>query len=199
MARKITRRSFLTRGVALTISIGGLASAMRSLASTVPMVLTYQGFLTGSDGAARTGNFEMAFRIVDGTGNPLPSLDPWKELHPSVAVQGGFFSVHLGSVTPFPTGLFGSGPSDTFGYAHYLEVTVEGETLSPNLRITGSAFAAQGTVGPTGPTGPVGEPGPTGPTGAMGEPGPTGPTGPAGEEGSEGEEGPIGPTGDEGV
>ncbi len=190
MERKITRRSFLTRGVALTISVGGLAGAMRSLASTVPMVLTYQGFLTGSDGAAQTGSFEMAFRIVDGTGAPLPSLDPWQELHPSVAVQGGFFSVHLGSVTPFPTGLFGSGPTDAFGYEHYLEVTVEGETLSPNLRITGSAFAVQGAVGPTGPTGPVGEPGPTGPIG------PTGPTGPVGEEGSEGEEG---PTGDEGV
>ena len=125
----------------------------------------------------------------------------------------------LGSVTPFPADLFTSGQTDAYGPVRFLEVTVSGETLSPNIRIVSAAWAIgtvagpKGDTGAAGPTGPTGPGGPTGPTGFLGATGPTGPagfgptgptgafgpTGIAGPLGSTGPTGPVGPTGSQGI
>lgn len=195
MNRPVTRRTFLGKGILATAAVGGLFDALEILAQGAPMLLTYQGRLTDASGNPITSGVPMSFRILDGLG-----AEVWAEAHGSVAVDRGIFSVMLGSITPLSPPLF----SDE---VRWLEVTINGETLTPNVRITSSAYVIQSTTGPTGPTGAVGQTGPTGttgstgPTGSVGPTGPTGsmgstgPFGPQGMEGSTGPTGPMGPTG----
>jgi hypothetical protein len=104
-------------------------------------------------------------------------------------------------VTPFPADLFTGGATDSYGPVRHLQVSVGGETLSPNIRIVSAAWAIGTVAGPTGPTGAAGLsgatgiPGPSGPTGIVGPTGPTGPTGPGGLSGPTGSTGLTGPTG----
>lgn len=206
MAPWHTRRDFLKRSVVWTIGTTWVGSALDALAQA-PQLLNYQGRLTDANGAPRNGSFPMSFAILGGTSS-------WSEAQ-TVNVANGFFSVLLGSVTPFPADLFTSGQTDAYGPVRFLEVTVSGETLSPNIRIVSAAWAIgtvagpkgdTGGAGPTGPTGPTGVVGPTGPTGSAefgptgpaGVFGPTGPTGAAGF-GPTGPTGPVGPTGTQGI
>ena len=187
MAQWHTRRDFLKRSVVWTIGTTWVGSALDALAQA-PQLLNYQGRLTDANGAPRNGSFPMSFAILGGTSS-------WSEAQ-TVNVANGFFSVLLGSVTPFPADLFTSGQTDAYGPVRFLEVTVSGETLSPNIRIVSAAWAIGTVAGPRGVTGPTGPTGPSapGPTGAIGPTGVVGPTGPAGF-GSTGPTGPIGPTG----
>lgn len=212
VAREYSRRRFIGSGVLMTLSFSGVFRSLKLLAADAPQLLSYQGRLTGPYGEALNGTFEMVFRVVDGEGAgsmALPALAPWREIHSAVAVSDGFFCVSLGSVTPLPAGLFQGTPADSTGPLRFLEVTVDGEVLSPNLRITSSAYslvaeAAKGEAGPTGPRGETGrdgergEAGPTGPRGGTGAGGPTGGTGtmgPTGPAGAMGPTGPLGPSG----
>ena len=190
-----SRRDFLKRTILWTIGTSWVGAALDAFAQA-PQLLNYQGRLTDPGGAPRNGSFSMGFTILGGTSS-------WSETQ-TVNVANGFFSVLLGSVTPFPADLFTSGQTDTFGPLRYLRVSVNGETLSPDIRIVSAAWAigtVAGPPGPRGPTGPTGPFGATGPTGGGGF-GPTGPTGPAGLDGPigpSGPTGPIGPTGAQGT
>jgi hypothetical protein len=183
-----SRRDFLKRTLLWTIGTSWVGAALDAFAQA-PQLLNYQGRLTDPSGAPRNGSFSMGFTILGGTSS-------WSETQ-TVNVANGFFSALLGSVTPFPADLFTSGQTDAFGPLRYLRVSVNGETLSPDIRIVSAAWAigtVAGPAGPTGPYGPTGVAGPTGPTGAGGF-GPTGPTGPAGFDGPIGPTGPTGPSG----
>ena len=191
-----SRRDFLKRSILWTIGTSWVGAALDAFAQA-PQLLNYQGRLTDQGGAPRNGSFSMGFTILGGTSS-------WSETQ-MVNVANGFFSVLLGSVTPFPADLFASGQTDAFGPLRYLRV-VNGETLSPDIRIVSAAWAigtVAGPAGPTGPSGPAGSDGPTGPTGVAGTTGPTGafgPTGPTGAggfgpPGPPGFDGPVGPTG----
>lgn len=190
-----SRRDFLKRTILWTIGTSWVGAALDAFAQA-PQLLNYQGRLTDPGGAPRNGSFSMGFTILGGTSS-------WSETQ-TVNVANGFFSVLLGSVTPFPADLFTSGQTDAFGPLRYLRVSVNGETLSPDIRIVSAAWAigtVAGPPGPRGPTGPTGPFGATGPTGGGGF-GPTGPTGPAGLDGPigpSGPTGPIGPTGAQGT
>lgn len=187
-----SRRDFLKRTILWTIGTSWVGAALDAFAQA-PQLLNYQGRLTDPGGAPRNGSFSMGFTILGGTSS-------WSETQ-TVNVANGFFSVLLGSVTPFPADLFTSGQTDTFGPLRYLRVSVNGETLSPDIRIVSAAWAigtVAGPPGPRGPTGPTGPFGATGPTGGGGF-GPTGPTGPAGLDGPIGPSGPTGPIGPTGA
>jgi hypothetical protein len=196
-----SRRDFLGRTFVRTLSVTWLGTAFSAWSQSAPMLLNYQGRLGNAAGVARSGTFSMAFRIVDGSGNPLAS--PWSETQ-SVVVTNGVFTVLLGSVSTLSASLFQGNPVDSFGPVRHLEVTVAGELLSPNVRIVSAPWAIASTAGPTGPSGSTGAVGPTGATGS-GSTGPTGPgatgvagpTGPAGATGS-GSAGPTGPSGQTG-
>lgn len=78
-----------------------LASA--SLATAVPQQIDYQGKLTDSAGTPLDGATSMVFRIWSGlTGGGVA----WAETQALVIVESGLFHVNLGSVNPFPAGLF---------------------------------------------------------------------------------------------
>ncbi len=185
MAPWHSRRDFLKRSIVWTIGTSWVGAALDAYAQA-PQLLNYQGRLTDANGAPRNGSFPMSFAILGGTSS-------WSEAQ-TVSVANGFFSVLLGSITPFPADLFTSGQTDAYGPVRFLEVTVSGETLSPNIRIVSAAWAIGTVAGPKGDTGDAGPKGPTGPSGPTGTAGPTGPTGPAGF-GQTGPTGALGPTG----
>jgi len=191
-----TRREFLAGTTLVTLASTWLGGVRSVFAQAATMLLNYQGRLTSASGQPRNGTFDMGFRIVDAGGGSLG----WSETHAGVLVSNGFFSVTLGSNTPLTQALFLGPPVDALGPVRFLEVTVGGETLSPNIRLASAAWAIVAPVGPTGPpgasgsTGPIG---PTGPVGADGATGPTGPTGPAAPDPS-GPQGP-GPQGPQGL
>lgn len=202
--REYNRRRFISDGILLTLSAAAIMDPLKFLFAESPQMLNYQGKLSGPLGVALTGTFEMIFRIVgaeDISATALPIMSPWMEIHRAVMVRDGFFNVQLGSITPLPQGIFAGPPTDASGPLRFLEVTVNGEVLSPNLRIVSAAYSlvAEQAPGTQGPTGPMGEAGPTGPYGSSGPIGPSGPTGPPGPQGTHGASGPTGPTGEQGV
>jgi len=129
----ISRRSLLVQGSAF-VAAAGVFGPFRAFAAA-PLLLTFQGRLADAAGLPRNGTFPMTFRLVEANGNDLPT--PWVETWsaPPVTVVNGFFSVQLGSITPLSAAVLDSAQSDAFGRALFLQVTVAGETLSPNIRV----------------------------------------------------------------
>jgi len=85
--------------------------------------VNYQGRLADAGGTPLTGIYAMSFSLYDADSGGTRIWGP--ESHPTVQVSEGLFSVGLGSQTP------GGIPTSTWDGDRYLEVTVDGETLSP--------------------------------------------------------------------
>ena len=193
----LIRRDFFGKSLALTLSATWLGTALEAWGQA-PLLLNYQGRLTNAAGLPSSGSYDVGFRMVDVDGNPLG----WSETHIGVSVNNGFFSVLLGKNTPLLASLFQGAPIDSYGPARFLEVTVAGEKLSPNLRIVSNAWSIATQAGPTGIAGTTGALGPTGSAGLVGPTGSTGPTGIAGTTGAlgpTGSSGSAGPTGSTGI
>jgi hypothetical protein len=101
----------------------------------VPGLINYQGKLTDSGGSALNGTFSMTFHLY-GASSGGGSL--WNETQ-SVQVTDGIYSVQLGAANPLDESYFSN---DSI----YLEVVVEGETLSPRQRLTSTAFAMKAAL-----------------------------------------------------
>ena len=193
-----SRRRFLGEIVALTFAASGMLELNTATAADAPLLMTYQGRLSSPSGIPRNGTYAISFRMVDAGGTGLPAVTPWQESHPGVAVVNGFFSVQLGSITSLTEAMFVGAPTDVFGAVRYMQITVNGEALTPNLRINSAAYVIttpQGVAGPTGVQGTAGVTGPTGAVGLAGSTGATGSTGPTGNSGIAGATGSFGPTG----
>lgn len=116
------------------------------LASTPPAILSFQGRLTNNVGAPVTSSSTVVFKIYDAeTAGTLKWTSKDWEVVPDA---NGIFSACLGNTTTtddclidgvadtaFPAGLFADNA------ALYLEVIVEGETLTPRQRIASSSYA----------------------------------------------------------
>jgi hypothetical protein len=98
--------------------------------ASVPDQINFQGTLTGSTGNPVDGqvSFALTFYINQTSTHPL-----WTETHPSVEVDDGLYQMMMGSITPFPHDLFNTAQL-------WLEIIVDGETLSPRLQISSVAF-----------------------------------------------------------
>ena len=98
--------------------------------SQVPNTMSYQGVLhDGGGGAVSDGNYNITFTLYDvaSGGSAL-----WSETQ-SVTVQGGIFSVTLGSVTTLNL---------PFDNPYWLGVTVEGNPeFTPRRALTSSAYS----------------------------------------------------------
>jgi hypothetical protein len=101
------------------------------------MLISYQGRLTDpTTGQPVTdGSYPMTFRIYTAQtgGSPI-----WSETQ-TVSVSGGLFNVLLGSVSPLSATVFS-------GTDRWLEVVVDGQTLSPRQRIASVAYSIQAQV-----------------------------------------------------
>lgn len=158
----------------------------------VSSAITYQGVLR-QDGEPVTGVVDLEFRLFDA---PTGSTPLWEELFPAHLISNGLVFIQLGA------GAEPAGFAELFdGTQLYLEVTIDGSTLSPREKLTAAPyalFALSGNPGPEGPQGEIGPEGPIGPQGPAGATGAQGPIGPAGAQGptgATGAQGPMGPTG----
>ncbi|HEY5365100.1 MAG TPA: hypothetical protein VIL19_01385, partial [Casimicrobiaceae bacterium] len=198
MTMVTTRRNFLGRSLVWTLASTWMGAAREAWSQDAPLLLSYQGRLTDATGVPRNGAFDMTFRIVDADGAPLG----WSEAQSGIVVSNGFFSVMLGKVSALTPSIFQGPPSDTYGPVRFLEVSVAGETLAPNFRLTSVPWALSTQAGATGPAGATGIQGFQGAQGVMGPAGPTGPTGPSqgnqGFQGPQGNQGFQGPQGNQG-
>lgn len=122
--------------------------------------LSYQGRLDQS-GEPFTGTADLVFRLYDQAigGNQIGG----DQLLADWPVEDGLFQVQLD---------FGPGRFD--GSGRFLEVQVDGTTLSPRQAVTAAPLAQFALAGNEGPQGPQGPEGPTGPTGPQGPEGPEG-------------------------
>jgi hypothetical protein len=186
-------------------------------AKTVPSTLTHQGRLFDTADKPVAGTITVSFAMYANAtgGNAL-----WTEAH-SITFDDGYFSVSLGSATPFPATLLDGSvrylgvtvgtdaemaprvtvasvpyalvAGDAIGDIHPTSISINGTTVIDSTgNWTGPSSGMQGATGPAGAVGPTG---PTGAAGAAGAAGPVGPTGAAGTAGAVGPQGPIGPTG----
>ncbi|MEM8962281.1 MAG: hypothetical protein AAGD38_12430 [Acidobacteriota bacterium] len=123
-------RSILT--VALSLIVACVAFAQ------TPTTLNYQGRLlqNTSDQDAATGTVDIRFSIWTGPSTEGTATELWNETWTGVTLSNGIFSVLLGSNgTPLD-------PADFQGDdSLYLELEVDGETLSPRQQLGSAPFA----------------------------------------------------------
>jgi hypothetical protein len=104
-------------------------------------LLSYQGTLTDPDGNPIDGTVAMEFALYDAA---LAGSLLWGPESQSVEVSDGLFHVLLGSVEPIdPANLTGD---------LYLNITVNGEGMSPRELITSIAYAIEAETLPAGAT-----------------------------------------------
>jgi len=96
-----------------------------------PLLVNYQGLLTDSGGSPLTGPVNLTFAIYDGkTGG----VKLWEEIHSSVPLDSGYFSVMLGSVTPLTSSVFD-------GVERWIQVTVDGGSPLSRQRLASVPYA----------------------------------------------------------
>ncbi len=113
-------------GIALVLGVAGVAVAQDS----TPQLIKLQGFLSDSSGGSSVpanGTFTMTFDLYDADlgGLLIASVGPIP-----VDVTDGLYSVELPLVS-----------SDFDGTERYIEITVNGEVLSPRVRMLSAPFA----------------------------------------------------------
>ncbi|WP_437579881.1 collagen-like protein [Sorangium sp. So ce887] len=197
------------------VAVAGAGTA----AAAVPATITHQGRLFDERNAPISETLDVVFALYDERGASTPI---WSEVH-SITFDDGFFSVRLGSITPFQGAIFN-------GAERYLGITVGDDVeLKPRATVASVPYAllagnVNGDITPTSisvntESGTtvlidgsgvavnggqvidengqwVGSPtGLQGPQGVDGPAGPAGATGPAGPTGPAGAAGAQGPVG----
>ena len=108
---------------------GGDINSKAVAVETVPRLLSYQGFLTvGGAGPVSDGQYTVNFRLFDQEedGNEF-----WNETH-LLTISDGLVSALLGS---------NGFPIETVPMNSYLEIEIDGNTLSPRQQITSVMYA----------------------------------------------------------
>lgn len=117
--------------VALMIPVAAFAGSRNDL--------YYQGLLFDAEENAVSGTLHVTFRLYEEAeeGEPL-----WEETQ-SIVIDRGVYSVPLGSVESFPSGLFEQG-------SLYLGIQIEGDVeMSPRIGLYSVPFAQQAEVAAT--------------------------------------------------
>jgi hypothetical protein len=131
VSEEIVPQETIPEQTAPEVAVGGSASP----------VFSYQGQLLDAQGNPVTGNVPMIFRLyATATGGTAC----WTENHTNanaVAVQGGRFSVLLGSITP--------ANADCLADSPYLELRINNETLTPRQLLTDAIVSNGSQLGTT--------------------------------------------------
>jgi len=102
--------------------------APKDAQAQVPSLINFQAKLGESSSGPASATFSIYDSLEGGT-------KLWEEIHSTLDMDEGYLSVLLGSNTPFPSTLF-SDPGERF-----IELVVNGETLTPRLQLTSVSFA----------------------------------------------------------
>jgi len=117
----------------LVFCLAIIVVAATVVVAEIPNVINYQGRLTNPDGSLVTnGDYQIAFAIYD---QAIDGTVLWNCPAQTVSIENGLFTYQLGSVTPFPNGLF---ESDTL---RWLEIEVGGEKIIPRTKLTSVPYA----------------------------------------------------------
>jgi hypothetical protein len=106
--------------------------------AVAPGTIDFQGLLLDDQGDPVNGPADFSFAFFDAAtgGTAL-----WSEVHDGVAVMDGVYDVVLGSTTPIT-------PAILAGGTVYVEISVEGEVLSPRQLLHAVPYAIEsGSVG----------------------------------------------------
>lgn len=141
----------LSRGTIFLVAVAAIAIAALGMnvaqmvrageggsagAPAVPSIMSYQGLLSDPDTGqpVADGTYNMSFSIFDAAAGGTVLWEEPGVGSIAVDVSGGLFTYLLGSDVPLTGAVFESG--DT-----YLQVFVNGETLSPRQPVTTVAYA----------------------------------------------------------
>lgn len=115
------------RGIA-ALAVCALALPLRA---ALPGQVDFQGLLLDAGGQKVNGAVDLVFTLYDAAtaGNAL-----WTESHADVQVADGVYGVTLGATTPLTQAELGGGNV-------WLEIAVEGETLSPRRQLLAVPYA----------------------------------------------------------
>ncbi len=115
-----------------SLALGAVLIIAAMVAADVPNLINYQGRLTNQEGEpVADGTYALTLTVFDAASGGVPQ---WTETQGSVAVLDGLFTVIMGSQNPLPDTVF-SGPE------RYLEVSVNGQTISPRTRFTSVGYS----------------------------------------------------------
>ncbi len=158
----------ITRFLTGTIICMGIVLASLTGAAAIPAKINYQGVLKNAAGAKIDGTVDIDLSLLPlGGGTAV-----FSESHSGVSVVGGLFSLKIGGVNDMS--------AVSFDVAYELELTVDGDLLSPNTPLCSAPYAlgvVGGAQGPQGKQGPAGNDGAAGTQGAQGKQGDPGPVG----------------------
>ncbi len=125
---KMKRLGYLILAGFTLLGIVGIASA-------IPQLINYQGYLTDDVGnPVADGDYSLTFRIWDAETGPNQL---WSEDHPTVSVAHGLFNVILGSISPLDL---------PFDIDYWLGIEVGLEPELPRIRLTSVAYSYRADV-----------------------------------------------------
>ena len=130
------RKTLATIVLALTLLLSTVAitTAAPCRQGETPFLVTYQGYLTDADGNPVDGSADFRFGIYDAEAGGTAL---WEETHEDVSLNGGYFTIILGTTTPLTTDIFTGGE-------RWLQVSVDtggGYTDMPRQRVTAAPYA----------------------------------------------------------
>ncbi len=121
----------------MTMFMIGMIVLATVVSAQIPERINYQGLLVDKDtGENLAGPVVLTFRLfkLDDCDTGTQSEAIWSEMHTSVDLDNGIFSIVLGSVTAFPDSL-------RFDEEYCLGVEVDGEELLPRQPLSSVAYA----------------------------------------------------------
>ncbi|MEZ4332530.1 MAG: hypothetical protein R3F35_12285 [Myxococcota bacterium] len=131
MSRRTVSAIALALAIDFVIAIGVFVGSAPTASAQVPGQVSFQGLLLDAGGQPVTGNVDLAFALFADASGGTPL---WSESHPATAVIDGVYDVALGSTTPLT-------PAVLAGTTRHLEVTVDGETLTPRRPLLAVPYA----------------------------------------------------------
>jgi hypothetical protein len=130
-------RRWLRSAVIVSLALVAAAGPSRAVA---PPEIAYQGRLLDATGAPLAGPVDLEIRVFD---QPSAGAQLYRELHADVALADGVFSIRIGTGTD----RLGSVDAELFEVAsRWLEVAVDGETLSPRQAFSSVAYSFQSVI-----------------------------------------------------
>ena len=129
----MTRRKAPESTIICTILIAAALLISGSAYPAVPGQINFQGVLLDDTSQLVNGTVDFNFALYD---ESIGGTQLWAESQNVVPVNGGVYTVALGSVTPITTSIL-------TGNAVYLEVTVDGDIISPRQRLLAVPYALE--------------------------------------------------------
>ena len=123
----------------IALIVISLVMLVSPLAAGVPHQINYQGLLTDDSGTPLAGTYELTFTIYS---DSLTGVLIWTETRYGIDVEEGLVNLLLGRKTPLLEYHFNQ-------EERWLEIAVDGSTLSPRMKMTSVPWALRASIADT--------------------------------------------------